>query len=213
MTKTVLCYGDSNTYGAAIVPRPDDRYAFDERWPGALATALGSDWRVIEEGLNGRTTVWDDPVEGACRNGKTYLTPCLYSHRPLDVVAIMLGTNDLKSRFQLSAWDIASGVATLVDIVLDAKAGRNGSAPAVIIIAPPPFLSHIPTHGDMFAGAQAKSREMAARYQAVAREKNVFFIDAGQVVSSSPIDGFHLEPEANKTLGSHVAAKIKEFLV
>ena len=101
--KTVLAYGDSNTWGAATVARPDDRYAYEERWPGVMAATLGGGWRVIEEGLPGRTTVHDDPVEGAYMNGKTYLMPCLRSHRPLDVVAIMLGSNDLKARFAVPA--------------------------------------------------------------------------------------------------------------
>ena len=84
MTKTILCYGDSNTHGSATVERPDGRYGPDERWPGVLRGALGSGWLVIEEGLGGRTTVSDDPVEGLEKNGKTYLLPCLHTHKPLD---------------------------------------------------------------------------------------------------------------------------------
>src|SRR5438477_6662843 len=87
MIRSVLCYGDSNTFGSATVDRPDGRYGPDERWPGVLRTALGSGWLVIEEGLGGRTTVSDDPVEGVDKNGRTYLYPCLRTHRPLDVVA------------------------------------------------------------------------------------------------------------------------------
>ena len=125
MTKTILCYGDSNTYGAATVERPDGRYGPDERWPGVLRAALGSGWLVIEEGLGGRTTVSDDPVEGLEKNGRTYLLPCLHTHKPLDVVIIMLGTNDLKARFGKSAWEIAQGVGVLVDIVKSAGVGRE----------------------------------------------------------------------------------------
>ncbi len=101
--KSILCYGDSNTWGTATQPRPDGRYAPHERWPGVLRLALGDEWLVIEEGLGGRTTVNDDPVEGAERNGRMYLLPCLGSHKPLDVVDIMLGTNDLMARFNQSA--------------------------------------------------------------------------------------------------------------
>ena len=114
MTKTILCYGDSNTHGSATVERPDGRYGPDERWPGVLRAALGSGWLVLEEGLGGRTTVSDDPVEGLEKNGRTYLLPCLHTHKPLDVVIIMLGTNDLKARFGKSAWEIAQGVGVLV---------------------------------------------------------------------------------------------------
>src|SRR3990170_7186772 len=123
--RAVLCYGDSNTFGTATVERPDGRYAPDERWPGVLKAALGPDWLVIEEGLGGRTTVSDDPVEGVDKNGRTYLYPCLMSHRPLDVVVVMLGTNDLKARFNASAWYIAESVGALVKIVKTAGAGRN----------------------------------------------------------------------------------------
>ena len=112
--KEVLCYGDSNTWG--YNPITKERYEKDERWTGVLQNALGNDYHVIEEGLNGRTTVWDDPIEGF-KNGKTYLIPCLETHKPLDLVIIMLGTNDLKKRFSLSAYDIAQGAGVLIDVV------------------------------------------------------------------------------------------------
>src|SRR5260221_11679343 len=111
MMRSILCYGDSNTWGAATVARPDNRYAPNERWPGVLRTALGADWLVIEEGLGGRTTVSDDPVEwNPDKNGARLLPVCLHTHKPLDVVAIMLGTNDLKDRFHKSPWEVAQGV-------------------------------------------------------------------------------------------------------
>lgn len=211
--KTVLCYGDSNTFGAATVPRPDGRYAPDERWPGVLRTALGSGWMVVEEGLGGRTTVSDDPVEGIDKNGRTYLFPCLRSHRPLDVVAIMLGTNDLKARFNKSAWEIASGVGVLVDVVKTALAGRNEGMPRVLVICPPPFASKLPNHADMFAGAIPKSKEMAPHFARVAAEKGAHFLDAGKVIKSSKVDGFHLDPDAHAALGKAVAAAIPKMKV
>src|SRR5690606_37848769 len=120
--------------------------------PGVLEAELGPGWRVIEEGLNGRTTVRDDPVEGAYRNGKTHLLPCLLSHFPLDAVAIMLGTNDLKARFNVPASEIAEGIGVLVDIVQTASVGHGGGRPEVLVIAPPPILPELPFHADMFAG-------------------------------------------------------------
>ena len=209
MLKAILCFGDSNTFGAAVVERPDGRYAYEERWTGVLAAALGSGWRVIEEGLNGRTAVLDDPVEGEFRNGKTYLLPCLLSHQPLDVVAIMLGTNDLKARFNLSAWDVAEGLGTLVGIVRTAAVGRRGSTPKILIISPPPILPEIPLHGDMFVGAYENSQQLSKRYAAIAVKLGVHFLEAGSVVKSSKIDGFHLDPEAHLKLGEAVAAKIR----
>lgn len=211
--KTVLCYGDSNTFGAATVPRPDGRYAPDERWPGVLRAALGSGWMVVEEGLGGRTTVSDDPVEGADKNGKTYFFPALRSHRPLDVVTIMLGTNDLKQRFNKSAWEIAAGVGVLVDVVKTAMAGRNAGVPQILVICPPPFASKLPTAADMFAGAIPKSKELAPHYQRVAKEKGVHFLDAGKVIKSSKVDGFHFDPDAHAALGKAVAAAVLKLKV
>ena len=97
--KTVLCYGDSNTWG--YIGGTGERFAPEVRWPGVLQAALGGAYRVIEEGLNGRTTVFDDSIEEG-RNGETYLRPCLQTHAPIDLVILMLGTNDLKRRFSLS---------------------------------------------------------------------------------------------------------------
>jgi lysophospholipase L1-like esterase len=101
--KTVLCYGDSNTWGSD--PETGERFAPEVRWPGVLRQALGEGYWVVEEGLNGRTTVRDDPIEGAHKNGRTYLPACLEFHKPIDLVLIMLGTNDLKARFAASASD------------------------------------------------------------------------------------------------------------
>lgn len=211
--KSVLCYGDSNTFGTATVDRPDGRYAPEERWPGVVRTALGPDWLVIEEGLPGRTTVSDDPVEGADKNGRTYLHPCLMSHKPLDVVAIMLGTNDLKARFNKSAWDVAQGVGVLVDMVKTAGAGRNEGVPKIVVVCPPPMRDHLPDHAEMFAGAPPKSHELARHYRNVAAERGVHFLDAGSVIESSAADGFHLDPDAHAALGRAVAAEIAELTI
>ena len=132
--KNILCYGDSNTWGC---PPLEDwpittitRFGPDVRWGSVMRSILGEGYWAVEEGLNGRTTVWDDPVEGEHRNGKPYLLPCLLSHAPLDLVILMLGTNDLKSRYSLSAWDIASGVATLIDLIQKSGSGPHcGTSP------------------------------------------------------------------------------------
>ena len=124
--KRILCYGDSNTWGYDPVAR--DRFDAATRWTRVLAASLGADYEIIEEGLCGRTTIWDDPVT-EYRNGRTYLIPCLDTHCPLDLVVLMLGTNDLKSRFSLSAYDIAAGAGVLVDLVQRSEAGRNGRPP------------------------------------------------------------------------------------
>ena len=207
--RSILCYGDSNTWGAATVARPDNRYAPNERWPGVLRAALGPEWLVIEEGLGGRTTVSDDPVEwNPDKNGARFLPVCLHSHKPLDVVAIMLGTNDLKARFGKTPWEVAQGVGVLVDLVKMAGAGRNGGTPEIIVMCPPIILDQLPLHPDLFAGAPAKSREIAARYRAVAAERGVRFFDAASVAVSSKVDGFHLDPEAHTAIGRAIAAEV-----
>ena len=108
--KTIVCFGDSNTWG--FNPATKDRLDRDSRWTGVLRNTLGAEYIVVEEGLNGRTTVWDDPIEGY-KNGKTYLIPCLETNHPFDLITIMLGMNDLKKRFSLSAFDVANGAGVL----------------------------------------------------------------------------------------------------
>jgi len=151
--KTIVCYGDSNTWG--FNPVTQDRFSITERWTGVLAQELGAGYRVVEEGLNGRTTIWDDPIE-EWRNGKTYFLPCLWSHKPIDLVTIMLGTNDLKERFSVSAYDIAASAGVLVDIALRSGAGPNGNAPQVLLMAPP-VVAKLTDYAEMFQDAEAKS--------------------------------------------------------
>lgn len=212
MIRSVLCYGDSNTWGRAVVPRPDDRYGPHERWPGVVRAALGPDWLVIEEGMPGRTTVHDDPIDGAERNGKSYLLPCLLSHRPLDIVVIMLGTNDLKARFHMSAWEIAEGMGTLVKTVKAAGVGSDAGVPAIVMVTPPPILAHLPNDAESFAGGHEKSRGLASHYRAVAEREGVHSFDAGFVINSSPYDGFHLDREAHETLGRAIATEISRLM-
>ena len=207
--KTILCYGDSNTWGWN--PVNQTRYAMNERWPGVMRAELGADYLVIEEGLNGRTTVWDDPIEGY-KNGSTYLVPCLETHRPLDLVIIMLGTNDLKKRFSVSAFDIANGAGVLVDIVQKSIAGPDGQAPAVLLICPPPVATLVDDFAEMFEGAEEKSRRLAKHYARVAQERGCAFFDAGTVIVSSAIDGIHLEPGEHQKLGKAVAAHVRALV-
>ncbi len=206
--KTILCYGDSNTWG--YNPATAERFDRLERWAGVLRQALGEGYLVIEEGLNGRTTVWDDPIEGY-KNGKSYLIPCLETHRPLDLVIIMLGTNDLKMRFSLPAYDIANGAGVLVDVVQKSEAGYDGRAPQVLLLAPPPVTT-LTEFSEMFAGSLEKSKRFAQHYRRVTEEYGCHFLDTGQVIVSSPLDGIHFELEEHRKLGLAVAEKVKEIL-
>ena len=206
--KTVLCFGDSNTWGHN--PVDAGRYARDVRGVGVVRRGVGDGYHIIEEGLNERTTVWDDPIEGY-KNGRNYLIPCLGTHRPLDLVIIMLGTNDLKMRFSLPAYDIASGAGVLVDIVQRSEAGHEGRAPQVLLMVPPP-VAKLTDFSEMFAGSEAKSRQFSAQYRRVADERNCALPDTSEVIVSSELDGIHFDPEEHKKLGVAVAGRVKAMI-
>lgn len=208
--KTILCYGDSNTWGYNAAG--GERYALADRWTSVLTRELGPDYQVIAEGLNGRTTVWPDPVEGEYKNGKQYLIPCLESHHPVDLVVMMLGTNDLKHRYGLSAWDIASGAEALIEIIRRSDFGPEDAPPEVLLIAPPPTCIGDGPFAGMMDGADEKSEGLGAAYRAVAEEAGVAFLDAGDVIVSDPTDGIHLAPEELPKLGAAVAARVREIL-
>lgn len=209
MTRTILLFGDSNTHGT--MPMPDlgfgGRFDRDDRWAGRLAKLL-PDWEVIAEGHPGRTTVHDDPVEGAHRNGLTVLPALLESHKPLDVVLMMLGTNDLKERFSVNACDIALSLERLVRLILASGAGPGNGAPGVLLVAPPPIIE-VGCLAGMFAGGAAKSRALPAEINAAAARVGVPFLDAGQVVKVSPVDGIHYDAEANPLLAEAFATAIR----
>jgi lysophospholipase L1-like esterase len=207
--RTVLCYGDSNTWGSD--PETRERFTEDVRWPGVLRKRLGDEYRVIEEGLPGRTTVRDDPIEGDHKNGRTYLMACLESHRPLDLITLMLGTNDLKARFGSSASDIAQGAASLADMMLRSGCGPDGGPPIVVLISPP-AVATLTDMAQMFEGAEEKSRQFAGHYERFAEQHGCEFFDASEVIVSSDVDGIHLDAGAHGMLGQAVAARIAKIL-
>jgi lysophospholipase L1-like esterase len=209
---TVLCYGDSNTWGCAPIsgPEPGGRFTPDERWPGVLRRELGADYWVVEEGLNGRTTVWDDGLEPH-RNGRTFLPAALLTHHPLDLVVVMLGTNDLKRRFGVSAAEIADGAGLLVDLVRTSGCGPAGAEPRVLLVCPPP-LGPLDRFADEFEGGTEKSHQLAGRYEAVAAERSCPFLDAGAHIASSAVDGVHLEADAHAVLGREIAAAVRSIV-
>jgi lysophospholipase L1-like esterase len=205
----LLCFGDSNTWGYA--PRTGQRYPRSVRWTGVLQAALGGDFLVIEEGLNGRTTVWEDQVEGD-RNGKRHLVPILQSHAPLDLVVLLLGTNDLKKRYSAPPCDIAAGAGVLIDIILASGAGQAGAAPAVLLLAPPPLAPSAATaFGGMFEEGVEKSRGLGKLYREAARLRGCSFLDTGSIVTSSDVDGIHFEEESHRALGEAVAEEIRRL--
>lgn len=205
---TVLLYGDSNTFGTPPMATLGEDRRFDAatRWPGVLAAALGPSVTVIAEGHPGRTTVHDDPVEGAHRNGLTILPAIIESHRPIDVAVLMLGTNDHKSRFALNGFDIASGARRLVQVMQ-----ASGHVGRILWICPPPPLER-GCLAEMFEGAEPRGRTVAGHMQAMAADLGVDFLDAGALIAVDPLDGVHLSVTAHATLGAAVAARLREML-
>lgn len=208
--RTLLCYGDSNTHGTRPLTQPGvlERFGWDERWPGVLARGLGADWRVIEEGLPARTTVHDDPIHGHHKNGLSYLRPCLESQLPVDVLLLMLGTNDLKARLSVTPADIASALQVLLEEIRRCNAGPDGATPQLIVMAPAP-IEEVGFLGEIFVGGAAKSRELAARYRQVAEAQGAAFVDAGEIIQVSPVDGVHFEADQHRRLGEHLVGVVR----
>lgn len=210
---TVLCYGDSNTHGTKPMAHLDDmaRFGADQRWPGAMSAALGPGWTVIEEGLPGRTTVHDDPVEGAWKNGLAILMAVLESHRPIDLVVILLGTNDLKARFGVGAEDIAESCGRLARVVNGSSAGPDAAAPAVLLVAPSPILeTGVLRH--MFDGGATRGRGLSAAVSRSAARVGAAFFDAATVAEVDPLDGIHYAGETHRVLGHALAERAAGLL-
>ncbi|MBS0208297.1 MAG: SGNH/GDSL hydrolase family protein [Planctomycetes bacterium] len=200
--KTILCFGDSNTWG--YIPGTAARYERHNRWPGVMQAALGAGFLVIEEGLNSRTTVLDDPTRGPGRNGLTYLGPCLDTHAPIDLVLLMLGTNDLKHRFGLSAGDIAVNITALLSTIQKSGTGPASASPKVLLMSPP-HIGPLTGLADIFEGAEGKSQQLARHYQQAAAQFNVEFFDVATQVTASPLDGVHWAADQHTRLGARMA--------
>jgi lysophospholipase L1-like esterase len=205
--RTILCFGDSNTWG--YVPGSNgERWPRDVRWPTRMATALGEDWEVIAEGLNGRTATMDSPVADG-RNGLTYLLPCLHSHMPLEIVVIYLGTNDSGDRYSLPAETVAGAVGRLVCVVRTSEAGPGGSAPEVLVVCPPPF-GRLDPDGS-FANAGEKSRQLGRWFADVCRELDCQLLDLNGIAAYSDLDGIHLEAEGQVAVAAAVEERVRRM--
>jgi lysophospholipase L1-like esterase len=204
--RSVLCYGDSNTWGHD--PASGRRFARDVRWPGVLQRALGGGWHVVEEGLNGRTTTLDSPLAPG-KNGLDYLVPCLDSHAPLDAVVIFLGTNDLADRYGLTATDIARAAGRLSTVVARSVAGIDG-APPLPVLAGLPLLGDSPWSED-WAGAPAKAAVLPERFAAVAAELGVELIALNEVARYSSLDGIHLDAAGHTAVAGAVEQTLRRL--
>jgi lysophospholipase L1-like esterase len=222
---TIMAYGDGGVWGWD--PRTGGRMAPRERWPKILEHVLNDNgrtrrFRVVEEGLNGRTTVLDDPFGPSygsyCCNGRTYLMPCLHSHKPVDLVLLHLGINDLKVHFNVSPHQIAQANATLINDILTSYAGPGlddmDSPPKVLLLAPPPILETRESLPWGFQGAEERSKKLPALLSKVAElaGPRVSFFDLGSVAAMSS-DGVHLDQDAQRPVAEALAEKCYEVLM
>ena len=208
--KHILCFGDSNTWGYS--PVDGTRYPLDIRWTGVLQKSLGADYRVIEEGLNGRTTFINEGGEDArpFRSGSDVLPFLLESHRPLDLVTIMLGTNDLKVEFDLSVEEIAQGDKDLCEMVINSEYLAE-NPPQILLISPTLIGSTImPDEEEFFEQAREKSLQFANHYEKVASGLGVHFLDAAKIVTASEGEGVHWDADQHVKFGEELSARIRQ---
>ncbi len=210
MTKTILCYGDSNTYG--YMPENGARYPKDVRYPGRLQILLGDDYTVIEEGCNGRTTIHDDPADG-WKNGLDYLKPCLHSHRPVDIVILMLGSNDLKTTFNLTAEQIAADAGRLVEVIKEFTAVKQNFTPKIILVSPPEIgkgIKSSPFSGAFDERSISESKKFPEFYKAVAEKTGCVFFNAAKYVYPSDKDSLHLTEKGHKIMAEKLCELVKK---
>jgi lysophospholipase L1-like esterase len=212
MAHPILVYGDSLSWG--IIPNTRQRHPFDVRWPGLMESELaraGHAVRVIEDCLNGRRTVWDDPFKPG-RNGSIGLEQRVEVNMPLSLIILMLGSNDFQSMHPHNAWHSAQGMAALVNTIRRAPIEPGMHLPEILIVAPP--LTQTP-QGDLapkFEGAAGKSVGLDEAYQQVAGALGCHFFNAGLVTHVSPVDGIHLDADQQQRLGRELAKFVSEIL-
>lgn len=207
MKKRIVCYGDSNTWGYDAVS--GGRFPEAVRWTGRLQEILGEEYCIVEEGLCGRTTVFEDPLNEGL-NGLTYLYPCLMSHGPLDGLVMMLGTNDCKERFSATPKNIADGMKRLVLKARQADAWR--AEPRILIVAPAPIeapCEQSPVAGEMGICVE-RSKGLAGEFRLCAELLQCDFLDAAPYVTMNAIDYMHLDAESHDRLAHKLAELIRK---
>ena len=208
----VLVYADSLSWG--VIPDMRTRFRFEQRWPGVMELELakmGESVRVIEDCLNGRRTVLEDPYKPG-RNGLTGLEQRIEICSPLSLVIVLLGTNDFQATHQFNAWQSAQGVNVIISSIRRAPIEPGMPIPDILVVAPPPIQKARGAMAPKFQDAQTKSQGLADAIKSVAYEADCHFFDAGSVTTTRKIDGVHLDDDQHRVLGQALAAKVKPLL-
>mgnify|MGYP001564919087 CR=1 FL=1 len=213
--KRILCYGDSITWGR--VPGDDNsvRYPIDKRWAGILQNLLGNEYEVIEEGLNGRTTNLESPHK-AGKNGAVYLFSCLEAHKPLDLIILSLGKNDLKAKYNATPESICKEIETCLRIIYEEGKTASGKTPKIILVSPciieeKERLRFGKKEID-FLGAKEKSEKLGEMYLKIAKKHNIDFLDLAQYVKVSEVDGVHVNEGGHKKIAEIMCRKVIKLL-
>lgn len=210
--KQILVYSDSLSWG--IIPSTRKRLCFEDRWPGVLEYHVNDtkhQIRVIENCLNGRRTVWEDPYKPG-RNGLERIEQVIEMHSPLALVILMLGTNDFQSMHDHNAWHAAQGIRALISSIRKAPIEPGMPIPTVLLVTPP--LIQLPKGpiAPKFENGETKCIGLSGQYERVASEMKCDFFDCANVTSASKIDGIHLDKEQHHKLGKALAQKVKTMI-
>ena len=217
--KTIMCYGDSNTWG--YMPKTDmpqitsaNRFPWDVRWTGRLQAMLGAEYHVLEEGLNGRTTMFDCPMDDH-RNGLKDIDVALLTHAPVDLVIIMLGTNDTKMVFHMTDYVIAHGIERLIGKIRGGGYGPEGGDPEVLVVAPIRMGENVEKRwlgGEFGADSLALDQKLASAFRIVAERMGARFLDAGARITADPADCVHMNEKGHETLAALLYDEVRRIL-
>ncbi len=208
----ILVYADSLSWG--IIPETRNRFAFEQRWPGIMERELvnaGKSVRVIEDCLNGRRTVWEDPFKPG-RNGLLGLEQRIEINSPLSLVIVFLGTNDFQAVHQYNAWQSAQGIRAIINAIRRAPIEPGMPVPEILIIAPPEVKEAKGSAVQKFEKARKKMRGISEAFQQVAKETNCHFFDAGTVTDLSKVDGVHFDEDQHLVLGKALSKRVESLI-
>jgi len=208
--KQILVYSDSLTWG--IIPSTRERLSFDDRWPGVAENILnehGRNFRVIENCLNGRRTVWEDPFKPG-RNGLEGVEQVIEMHSPLELVILMLGTNDFQSMHPHNAWHSAQGMRSIITSIRQAPIEPGMPIPEILLVVPPLIRAPRGLIAPKFEGGELKCQGLAEAYELVAKDLNCYYFDSSSVIVTSEVDGVHIDKSQHRILGQAIAIKVLE---